>query len=70
MFELTKKDSLAFLALVWITADDISLLFKDSIVTIRATYMLQSFKHVMKPDVSYTTLAKLIAIWLKKSYLP
>ena len=28
--------------------------------------MLQNFEHVMKPDVSYTTLAKLIAFWLKK----
>ena len=53
-FELTKKDSLIFLALVWITVDDINLLFKGNIVTIRATYMLQNFEHVMKPD--YLTL--------------
>ena len=46
---------------------DINLLF--NIVTIRPTYMLQNFKHIMKPDVSYTTLAKLIVFWLKKSHL-
>ena len=45
---------------------DINLLFKGNIVTIKATYMLQNFEHVMKPDVPYTTLAKLIAFWLKK----
>ena len=45
---------------------DINLHFKGNIVTIRAKYMLQNFEHVMKPDVSYTTLAKLIAFWLKK----
>ena len=39
---------------------DTNLLFKGNIVTIRATYMLQNFEHVMKPDVSHTTLAKLI----------
>ena len=70
-FELTKKDSLAFLALVWITVDDINLLFKGNIVTIlyncNCNYnMLQDFEHVMKPNLSYTTLAKLIAFWLKK----
>ena len=69
MFELTKKDSLAFLALVWVTVDGINLLFKGNIVTVRATYMLQNFKHVMKPDVSYTTLAKLIAVWLKNNLI-
>ena len=42
---------------------DINLLFKGNTVTIRATYMLQNFKRVMKPDICYTILAKLIAFW-------
>ena len=45
---------------------DINLFFNCNIVTIRDTYMLQNFEHVMEPDVSYTTLAKLIAFSLKK----
>ena len=49
---------------------DINLFFKGNIVTIRATYMLQNFEHVMKSDVSYTALAKLIPFWLKKSHVP